>query len=164
MLALFAVREVNLCISDIIRDSPRGLLRVSAIFERSAASGTETGELRNTDVAVNCTGCDIFAAETWILVVPAVCPNVNSASALPEVSVLVVEVLNFPLPAVMVNVTGTPANACLRSSRTSTVNGSCNAVLAVPFCASPDIFRSVVGVRLSYFILTPFLCIAGVCV
>ena len=160
MSALFAVNVVNFSISGMVTVSPSGFPRVSVIFARRLASGIVTGALGRVAVAVNCTGCDICAAVTRTVVGPTVRPIVKRADALPVVSVATVVALSLPLPAVIANVTNTPANGRFRSSRTSTTNGIGNAALTTPCCVVPNICTSVVGVRGLNLTSMPLACIA----
>ena len=81
--------------------------------------------------------------------VPALLPSVSVLCALPLALVIMLVTLSVPPPAVMANVIGTPANATLSVSRTSTTNGCASAAPGVPCCVSPDIFTSAVATRLS---------------
>ena len=61
-----------------------------------------------------------------------------------------------PPPAVTVNVTGTPENARLYLSRTSTTKGAGNGVLIAACCPSPEILTSVVRCAVIKPYLNPF--------
>ena len=83
-------------------------------------------------------------AMPWALartvLVPALLPSVSVLSAWPLASVVVLVALSVPPPAVIANVTGTPVNAALSPSCTSTTNGCARAVPDVPCWLSPDTF------------------------
>ena len=113
MLASFAVSSVNVNISAMVIESSGALPSAAATLARRWVSGIAIDVLGSIAVAVNCTDCEIFAAVTRTVVLPAVRPSVKRACALPLRSVIVDVVLSRPLPAVIANVTGTPANARL---------------------------------------------------
>ena len=110
MRILSAVNVRSCSISVRVSISPKGLPRVSIIFARRFPSRTITGSLCGIAVAVNSTGSEIFGAVTRTVVVPGFAPSRKCAIASPLVSVSTVGALSSPSPAVMVNVTGTPAN------------------------------------------------------
>ena len=77
-------------------------------------------------------------------------PSVSLLCALPFLSVVVFVTLSVPPLEMTVNVNGTPSNVRPLLSRTSTVSTLFDAVI------TPEIFKSVVAVRLSNFTSTPF--------
>ena len=114
--------------------------------------------------AVKVTDAEIPWTLARTVFVPALLPSVSVLCALPLAPVVVLVTLSVPPPAVTANVTGTPANATLLSSRTSTINGCASVVPVFPDCVSPNIFTGTVATRLSKSIYTSLACSAGMCV
>ena len=164
MSAPLAVNFRSFSISARVSVSLGGFPRASAIFARRLASGTYTGVLRSTAVAVNATDCEICAAVTLTVVVPTVSPSFRRAVALPVASVVRSAAVNLPVPAVMLNVTGTPENGFPRWSTTSTTKRSGNGELTMPCSIASDIFTSLLGTRSSNVISIPLACMTGICV
>ena len=142
----FALKCVKVAICSGLIGSPGITSRAAPIAARRFGSGMCTPA---SATSLKVTVCSVPTADAVTRFDSF--PSVRVLCALPFSSVVVFVALSVPPPEVTVNVTGTPSNLRPLLSVTSTVSVLFDAEIA------PEMFKSVVTVRLSNSTVTPLL-------